>query len=229
MLADPELAGDLLLIGLAWARAVHLGDPGLKNLIGKTAKLIYGAGIRNIYVRLGDTITIHRGQGAELVASVLRADARRYEAERRDTYCQRPVRRRDGGEGLCLRNAAPNHKAVIIDPHDGTQRILGACHQARCVDWLERLAATNQAACEEHPSPAPVANRGGVLARRLPEFDWPVIWRGLDPKWVPPRELESGIRPTLRVLVNGELSGVTLGRVRGGMRPALTGLPGGAA
>lgn len=209
---DPDLIGDLLLIGMHWAAAVHLGTPPLDGLGRSTATAIYGAafhGPRLATTNLFRQIRIAES-GTRRVWDVIRSDIRRYTPNTsRAAWCQRPIRRRtsqrDEHPGdICGRpTAGEAHRPLFTDPTDGTRHSIGCCSRPRCVKWWQDLRTNNQAelATAGEP-PTPVANSGGILARHLPELDWHTIYRALDPRWVPPPEVEPWRPPTLRLVID---------------------------
>ena len=207
MLADPELVGELLMIGLVWARAVDLEDPPLEGLIQASARAVYGPGQARMLppvMLLGEAAPRARtsGGGSRRVVDVLRTDIRRYRPDtRRADRCQRPIQGRSKDNELCGRSAQWR-RDPFVDPTDGTRHHVGACAQPRCTSWWMRLLAENRQLLEQHPAPEPAANSGGVLARHLDEIDWTSLYGHLDPAWKPPRE-EQGwpVRPRLQVLI----------------------------
>lgn len=209
MLADHECVGELLLVGIAMARAVDLGDPpwhdGTMD-IRAIAEQVYGrrqqpgpivGALR--YSDRGD----HRPR--RRIRDIFHLDRRRYcpdvDGDRgwHSVTCGRPMIRRPG---LCDRNAS--NPVRLVDPVNGTRRWVGACSHRACQDWLSGVVARNRDELAGHPAPQPPANTGGVLERHLPEIDWWQIWRHLDPKWSPPPEGRTWSRPTLTVLVEDE-------------------------
>lgn len=199
MLADPQLYGDLLFIGVLLARNLDLDDP-VGRCTQRIAQQLYGS-----------------ARDAWRVDAVLLTDVRRYEPPRPAfgprAVCQRPMIRR---EGLC--GSDTTNGAYLTDPATGEQTWMPACRRHR--DWLHQLVAANEAELAEHPPPRPAANAGGVLARHLPEMDWEKGWRRLRRDWTPPPEGAPYQRPALSVVAGS-------GDGRRGDRPALVGLPGG--
>jgi len=212
MLDDPTLADDLLLIGLHWARAVHLGTPPLDGIGKSTARAVYGTG------------------GARRVWDIIRTDIRRYVPDTSmAARCQRPIRRnqaqiKEHGETCGHPTCGEAHRALFVDPADGTRHSIGCCSTPRCVAWWNGLRARNQAELAAHCPPEPAANHGGILAKHLPELDWERIYSVLDPTWVPPREAEPWRPPTLTVVVDldhedsADVPRPVLSVVRGGWR-----------
>lgn len=190
MLDDPDLTGDLLLIGLYWARAVHLDTPPLNGIGKSTARAIHGTG------------------GVRRVWDVIRTDIRRYVPDTsRGARCQRPIRRnqaqiKEHGETCGHPTCGEAHRALFVDPADGTRHSVGCCSKPGCVAWWNGLRARNHAELAVHRPPEPVANQGGILAKHLPELDWERIYQKLDPAWTPPYEAEPWRPPTLTVVVD---------------------------
>jgi hypothetical protein len=250
MLADPDLVGDLLLVGIVFARSVDLDDPPLNQVVKGAAKAVYGAASHSPALarfRWEDHPRAH-DQGTRRVRDVLRTDIRRYVPDLSKAHtCQRPIVRRRppveagmvsllgpppvvyGGtpppaperETKCGR-AAEHGREAFVDPVDGTRTVLGACGQARCRMWWQALHDANRRELEAHPPPEPVANRGGVLERHLDEIDWPALYQHLDPKWKPPHEAPGWRPPKLQVVLTDDPVPVTAA-----VRPALTVLKGG--
>lgn len=210
MLDDPDLTGDLLLIGLHWARAVHLGTPELDHLGHSTAQAVYGQATHGPC--LATTSGHHHPRiapsGVQRVWDVIRSDIRRYAPDTsRAAWCQRPIRRSPEQAKLlgkvCGRaTTGEAYRALFVGVVDGARNSIGCCSQPRCVAWWQALRAKNQAEINTHGRPEPVANTGGILARHLPDLDWERIYRALCPKRVPPRVAEPWRRPTLTVIVD---------------------------
>ncbi|MDD4866193.1 MAG: hypothetical protein PHQ28_03405 [Mycobacterium sp.] len=232
MLADPHLVGDLLLIGLYWARAVHLGDPPLEGLGRSTAAAVYSNAEHGFWLpkwRRQDTSQRVDRAGTKRVWGVIRSDIRRYVPDTsKGGRCQRPIRRsaeeiERRGE-ICGRSSDwPTFRHLLTDPVDGTRHTIGACSRPRCRAWWEALRARNDAELVEHGAPEPVANAGGVLAGHLDEIDWERIYLALDSNWVPPHEAAPWHRPALTVVVDQEHADEPVAA----LRPDLTVVKGG--
>lgn len=138
MLDDPILADDLLLIGLHWARAVHLGTPPLDGIGKSTARAVYGTG------------------GSRRVWDIIHTDIRRYVPDTSmAARCQRPIRRnqaqiKEHGETCGHPTCGEAHRALFVDPADGTRHSIGCCSTPRCVTWWTDLRARNQAELAAH-------------------------------------------------------------------------------
>jgi hypothetical protein len=180
MLDDPNLGGDLLLVGLAFARFLDFGGipPGQRLSTNHVADCVWPA-------------LSHR---AWKVKRVLADDARCYQPPLRykedGRRCGAPMIRRDGP---CGRTAT--WSKLLTDWTTGEKSWLMAC--SRHVQWYDEIARANR---ESKPDvvPLPAANHGGVLARHIPEFGWPKIWAwATDGRWVEHPEVEPWRPPTL--------------------------------
>lgn len=234
MYADPELVGDLLLVGLVLARCVDFGDPPLDTVLRGAAAAVYG-GANHAPILAASSGHAYGSRietrGLRRVIGVLRSDVRRYEPDMTSlTTCQRLVNRRPPGEAdsparpsqcgrLCFRSA------LLTDPLTGNRYLMGACRRPACLRWWEALCAKNGRELAEHPPPAPPANRGGLLARHLDEIDWPQLYRSLDPEWKPPHEAPGWRPPKLSLLAGS--GGVGEEGVTPVGKPSLTVLEGG--
>ncbi len=231
MLADPDCCGELLLAGIALARAVDLGDPaplGPTFSLRAVAKALYGP-VRifaDLALPAGPGWQERRRSGAggsyDRLLDVLRADIRRYVPTGTSFHqvaCGRP---RVRTKGLCGRSASPNHTRRLTDPLTGERHWVGACSQAACKTWLAAVIARNKEELVDHPPPVPPANTGGVLERHLPEIDWWPLWRCLDERWTPPPEADPFHQPKLQLVLGDDLPDL-----RPAARPALTVLRGG--
>src|SRR5690554_1916727 len=153
---------------------------------------------------------------------VFRQDRRRYDPDvdegrrYRRLTCGRPMIRR---EGLCDRNASSQRR--LTDPATGRRQWVGCCSQSACKRWFTDLLERNRRELAANPPPTPAANTGGVLERHLPEVDWWVVWKQVDPGWCPPPEGRPFGKPTLTVIVGGDEPEMSV------PRPALTVIEGG--
>lgn len=224
MLADPECVGELLLVGLAMARSVDLGDPGFSDdgnmPMRVIAERVYG-NRRLPSVMLLPGWPRCGADRASRVAALFREDRRRYDPdadqEERSWHfvtCGRPMIRRDG---LCDRNASDRRR--LTDPATGLRWWVGVCSQKACKQWFADLVERNRLELKANPPPVPSANAGGVLERHLPEIDWWKVWQHVDPKWTPPPEGRPFERPRLTLVVGDEGPEATTTL---GVRPVLT-------
>lgn len=228
MLNDPECTGELLLVGLAMARSVDLGDPGFTAEDGTMpmrviANRVYGRHYLPSVMMLplrprGDADPRRR------ISDVFRQDRRRYDPDVDEgrafmrLTCGRPMVRR---EGLCDRNASTRKR--LTDAATGRRQWVGCCSQTACKKWFADLLERNRRELAEHPPPTPPANTGGVLERHLPEIDWWKVWKAVDKNWCPPPEGRAFDRPTLTVVVGDGEPDESVPVAR----PALTVLEGG--
>lgn len=202
MMADPDCTGDLLLVGVALAEAVHL-DADKKIGTAAIGRSVYGKHRHPPTLASTGAGSYPRAdhRAAWRVLDVLRSDIRRYQPPGFTVgqSCARPMLRR---EGTCGRSA--HRTATVVDPVDGTRTAIAVCSQPRCVAWLGALRERNRSELAEHPAPVPAANTGGVLERHLPEVDWVGLWRHIDPSWTIPPEGEPRERPRFRLLVTAD-------------------------
>lgn len=242
MYADPDLVGDLLAVGLVFARSLDFDNPPLNHVVREAGKLIYGRAEHGPHLhrwRYEEQFQRIAQVGHKRVADILRSDIRRYVPDlTRAYFCQRPMRPRPGQEVLagnlmsddaqkkpeerrCGRQNAVYERYLFVDVVNGNRHALGACSKPICQRWWNDLRARNEAEIATTPPPEPVANRGGVLERHLDEIDWPAIYQHLDPAWKPPHEAPGWKPPKLQILLNDEPD-VTVTQ-----RPALSVIRGG--
>jgi len=232
MYDDPDLTGDLLIIGLYWARAVHLGTPSLDDIGRSTAKAIYGRAAHSTHLATSSSNNYQRisAAGTQRVWDVVRSDIRRYIPDTsRAARCQRPIRStpeqvKEFGESCGRLTSGEAFRPRFVDPVNGIRYSIGCCSTPRCVAWWNELLARNRAEAEANCPPEPFANSGGILARHLPDLDWELIYQALDPTWVPPNEAEQWRPPTLTVIVDidhedsADVPRPALRVVKGGLR-----------
>lgn len=198
MLTDPDLGGDLLLIGLYMARRVHLG----KRVVGEaTAEQMVEA-------IFGQAEHV-RGGRADRYRRAMRDDIRCYDYRQDPT--NNPGRRhyRDPCAAPMIRRCGPcgkpsNTWRLLTDPETGRRIGFGAC--SRHAEWEREQVAANRAALEavgEH-LPVPPANTGGVLRRHLPDFDWPAYWAKIEPTWKEPPEETPVAKPRLLLVITDD-------------------------
>lgn len=209
LMADPEVTRDLLLIGMWLARATHLRDPEPSETGWHLADMASAL----FPMRTGVAMFVMDKwiQGQETapdawhVFEVLKKDIRRYDPmadhpgpRQARTPCGGPMVRRDRcGKPSVIYSFA-------IDPATGRKQRVGACRKHETWYWAQRQA--NREACAAVEVPRPAANAGGLLAAHITSLDWPALWAGLDPNWVPPPEVDSWERPALRLLVSPEMT-----------------------
>lgn len=205
LLADPDITGDLLLVGLWLARATLLRQPEPTSESGDgwqlsdiAADLYPLRSSRSMY-GLGPDTPPTTGPDVWKVAATLKDDIRRYDWRNdqpawngRVVPCAGPMVRR----AVCGKSATV--WGLLTDPGSGRRRILGACRAHH--GWWQQQTADNRTACNAVTVPRPPANAGGRLARHI-RLDWEAMWRGLDPEWVAPPEMDTWARPKLTVLV----------------------------
>jgi hypothetical protein len=138
MLADPECVGELLLVGMAMARAVDLNDPPFgEGLTLRTfGEMVYGRWrFHSAGLVLPSGMRVAGGNGAARVRDVVRADRRRYQPTDHHwaITCARPMVRRDG---LCAKPAT--HYRRLTDPATGLRPYVGVCGNRLCRTWWGR-------------------------------------------------------------------------------------------
>lgn len=178
MLADPECVDDLLLLGISLLDYAVLRTDDSKTFDHYAAKVFEDRQWRRYQVK-----------------DILRKDIRRYDAVQDATerdparVCQAPMVRR---QGPCGKSAS--RRGLITDDLTGRKQWLAACTRHR--EWFDSAALANRAIVAEAPEiMRPAANAGGVLARHIPEIDWPAVWLAQDPTWTPPPEAEPEVVP----------------------------------
>lgn len=182
MLDDVELTGDLLLVGLCFARLLDFGGipVGEKLNTRHVAHAAFGPG----------QLSQHRVKGT------LAGDARRYESPHltwQDKRCGAPMIRRVGTCGQ-----PSKWTRLVTDWTTGEKWWLLACQ--RHVQWYDDTARANR---EARPDivPRPFANSGGVLARHIPEFGWPKVWTwATNNRWEEFPEASPRAKPTLSLV-----------------------------
>lgn len=211
MYRDPECVGELLLVGIAMARSIDLGDPGWGADGSMPTRVIservYGnRRLPTQMLGVGQPHTSADSNPYHRLRNLFRADRRRYDPDYDMgarpwgmVTCGRPMVRRDG---LCQRDATTTRR--VTDPATGLRSWVGACGQKPCRAWLAGLLERNRAEVVANPPPAPAANTGGVLERHLPEIDWWKVWRHVDKDWTPPPEGRPFTKPRLTLLVGDD-------------------------
>jgi hypothetical protein len=203
LMADPQIVGDLLLVGLWLSRAVHLQEPApgeggwsmrdmAADLFPPCTPLPVGS-FNGVPDRPDPDLNLRR------IREVVKNDVRRYDpwadlpaGRPKTTPCAGPAARKP----VCGKPAYT--WSMVTDPATGRRRMLGACR--RHIDWYWQERDANRAACEAVAVPRPPANTGGNLARHIDAIDWPALWGVLDPEWTAPPECDSWVRPKLKLL-----------------------------
>lgn len=206
MMADPEITGDLLLVGVWLARAHHLHQPppGEGRWSFKAiARDLYGRGNPYTITFMGVTTRV-ASHHISRVTKALTDDVPRYDPMRDNERlwhpfggynCAAPMIRR---QGQCGQHATKDHH--LTDTSTGRVHVLAACHRHHA--WLDEQLLHNREevrAAGEH-LPKPALNTGGALAHHLPHMNWRRIWTGLRPNWTPPPEGSPTRKPRLEVL-----------------------------
>lgn len=217
LLADPDVTGDLLLIGLWFARATILRDPPPGEGRWSSAAIaltLFGKGRPVTVTAFGETRTVP----SYLVHRV--HDAIRQDIPRYDPFVDNPEHGQRCGAPMprapfCRRSVMMS--GFETDPETGRMVDLSVCGRKDHQEWYRRVRAENKAALVVlgDQVPVPAANTGGALARHI-RLDWPRYWRKLRPDWRPPAEGAPTRKPALTVLRNDEFEPVD------GDRPALT-------
>lgn len=203
LMADPQIVGDLLLVGLWLSRAIHLRTPaptddGSWHLVDM-ARDVFPFVTRPAMFANGEYTHIQEtGPDTWRVFGALKADIRRYDVwldhpggRGSFTPCGGPMIRRD----VCGKRSVIGQ--FLTDPTTGRKAMIGAC--SRHQDWYRGQCRDNRAALEGVEVPRPPANAGGCLARHI-DIDWEALWLGLDREWTAPPELDSWVRPKLKLL-----------------------------
>ncbi|MFF0822367.1 hypothetical protein ACFYUR_18555 [Micromonospora haikouensis] len=201
--ADPDVTGDLLLVGMWLARATILRDPPEGEngwSVEAAARDLYPVATRPAMNSFGQWTAQETRPDVWRVHDVLTKDIRRY-----DLWADQPGGKR--GHTVCGAKTPRKPRCgktvtvatTLTDPATGRRRMVGACR--RHTDWWQEQTRANREACASVEIPRPPANAGGALARHI-SLDWPALWQGLDPKWVPPPEVDGWERPALRLVVS---------------------------
>lgn len=184
MLEDPECVGDLFGLGVALLDFAVLRNRDAKKF-------------EHYANQVWEFTSQYRTRG------VLRADIRRYDAIKDaeggepSRRCGAPMVRRDGPCGQ-----SASRRSMLTDTLSGRKQWIAGCK--RHEEWFNDRVRANRAEVEELTDAVrPAANAGGVLARHIPEIDWPAVWIGLDPTWTAPPEEDPepvSIYPKLRLV-----------------------------
>jgi hypothetical protein len=177
LIEDPNVGGDLLLVGLGIAAKYDFGlDYG--GTIGGLARLLWGNNHMPIWG----------------IRQVLRADARTYKPpEPRQATCTAPMIRRTSE---CGRSAST--WGYLTDWATGEMYPAGGC--SRHTEWFQAMSRENWAARPQSP-PLPCANHGGALVPHFSRIDWRSFWRRIDPRWIEHPETKPWPKPDLTLLL----------------------------
>src|SRR5690554_4724218 len=141
MLEDPECTGELLLVGLAIARSVDLGDPGFTADDGTMPMQVIADRVYGQHYLSSVMVLPMRPRGdanpRRRISDVFRQDRRRYDPDVDEgstslmrVTCGRPMVRRDG---LCDRKASTRQR--LTDPATGRRQWAGCCTAPACKQW----------------------------------------------------------------------------------------------
>jgi hypothetical protein len=206
LLTDPDVGGDLLLIGVALIIAVD-GDDAV--FAGKDGGLTLEDLADHLWPKLSRRLRTQR------IHSAMRGDIRTYRPPTDLRCCTAPRTCRDG---VCGQRAM--FTGHVTNWATGEQSQVLACNQHRV--WFTEVLEQNRAATPANP-PLPYANHGGTLRRHLPELQWPYLWRRLDPRWVElPEKPVDAAPPTFHLITGGGQGSTATDR---SVRPPLTLLP----
>ncbi|MER7331639.1 MULTISPECIES: hypothetical protein [unclassified Micromonospora] len=205
LMADPEITGNLLLLGLWLARATILKDPpeGENGWnAADAARSLFPLSSRPAMGGFGVRHEQTTGPNTWRVSGLLKEDIRRYDFRAEPGYsaqrtpCGAPTPRK-------LACGKPESiGSLFTDPETGRRHAVGACRQH--ANWYWEQQRANQEACAAVEVPQPPANTGGRLARHI-RLDWQKLWSTLDPDWTPPPEVEAWERPNLRLFVSPDV------------------------
>lgn len=196
MLADPDLHGDLLIVGIALSRLVDFDSTESK--FHHLARLAFPCPPA-AHGPVWESKTLAR------VQKVLGGDARRYEPPPASGRCLAPVADRNQPCGEPTQRAG----VTLIDPATGERCYPQSCDKAAHVRWLHEVQEANWADLTGLTPPEPAPNTGGVLARHLPEVPWLLVWSAARPGWMPGAAIEAEYGPHV-------LPGPTPGRFTSG-------------
>ncbi|MEU8158018.1 hypothetical protein AB0B94_30565 [Micromonospora sp. NPDC048986] len=209
LMSDPEVTGDLLLIGMWLARATILNTPEPSKTgwqLTDMAAALFPMKTKPAMFSLGEWSRPQvTGPDAWHVFEVLKKDIRRY-----DPWVDQPGPRwaRTLCAGPMVRRATCGKPSVaagfLTDPETGRKKLRGGCRKHE--QWFIAEVQANREACEAVEVPQPPANIGGRLAPHIRDIDWAALWRGIDPNWVIPPEVRTWERPSLRLLLAPDMA-----------------------
>jgi hypothetical protein len=217
LLADPDVTGDLLLIGLWLARAIILRDPAPGEgrwSFAAMAATLFGTGRPQVDVILGEPRKVPNHLIFK-VKEALRKDVPRYDValdNLNETRCGAPMPRAP----FCRRSVVIS--GYEPDASTGRRVTLAVCGRKDHQVWYAQTRAEAKAAVTavgDH-MPQPAANAGGALARHIALRNWDRVYRMVSPDWKPPAEGAPTRKPSLSVLRNDDFE-----PAESGTRPAL--------
>lgn len=184
MIADPDMPGDILAVGMALAWLYRERGPETLTTADIT-KAAHLPGRHELERRISE-------------------DAPRWQIDYpRASRCEAPMIRRPG---LCGK-----HPTSLIytsqNWEDGTRTYHAFCtrHRQHGEQLHRDLMARDKQLREERGNPPePMPNRGGLLARHFPRVDWDIIYKWARPHWKPPTRMPdsyAAAAPSLRLIV----------------------------
>lgn len=209
LIADPDITGDLLLIGLWLARATVLDDPkpGEGRWSTKAiARDLYGRG--RAYSVTGMGMDSHvPSHHMVTVREALRKDLPRYDPfidNPGEDHCGAPMPRAP----FCRRSVMSS--GFSTDPDTGRMIPFAVCGRKDHQQWWRGQDRERRALLGELGDrvPKPPANTGGALQRHIRGIGWAKFYKLLDSRWEPPAEGASTRKPSLKVVANDEFEPV---------------------
>lgn len=204
LLADPDVGGDLLLVGLWLARATTLHIPRhganrwstaaiARDVFADPTVPLVGTRVQEVEID-GQVVHVNRW-AVEKVHKLLADDRPHYDPwldDRRHPErhtCQAPMIRR---AGLCGNPTSTDR--MMTDPATGRRIRIGACNRHRDSDWYTTTIDTWKQRATTATIPDPPANRGGILQRHI-RLNWDAWWARHVPDWQPPATDERDSQP----------------------------------
>ncbi len=178
LINDPEVSGDLLLVGMILAAARDFDGVQAPNVRDIAALAWPDRPSDHAYWR---------------TTEAFRRDIRTYEPPRGDDKCGAPPGPRGG---ICRRNATI--RGWRTDWSTGEMTELAACSKHKA--WFDAAWKANRDV-KPDVAPLPTANHGGVLAKHFPELNWRKFWSQLDPHWVEHPETKPWPKPNLSLVL----------------------------